>query len=913
MAHSVKLQRVLLENFLPLYGSTGLKRIEIDRTSSTNNIILILGENGSGKTFLLTELSPFPNESVANRVLGFQKIIPETDGRKEIDILVDNTFLYHFEIIYPQKGSTKCYMKKENIITGEIVELNQNGNVSSYIELLEQELNLTQNYINIGYISDGITNFIQMKASERNKYISQWLPVITEYLESYATVSKNKNIIKKQIDMLTAELNKIVAFDYKNDLEYTNATISELEQKLTDTQRKLTEGEVYKTMLQSKMNTSYDIRDSIYAIKKSREELQIQYEQISTIISDISEFSEKGKKEKIAERIVSISTEIQTIAESITKLDKDLINIRSDIDELESKKSLQNEFSGTSLIETRELLEKLLKEQNDLRKIRENYLSSFPFYENTTITENEIDIIFKIIDEIRSLIKKMESIYMISTIKDKTYELTIDTKIKNIEQINSIIISLENEIEQLQRRTYVLNNNGLDDNIKDIINSVECSKECPLVKEIETYLNPSSELVILKNKIIELQIQIQKYNEEKQTLQVDIENHSLFLKYMEDLNHLLYIQRHIIGKLPENILSLFTNTTEEIISKIDTIDTIIKKFNEYISITNTLKLVSEKIEKIKNIESLLLMKEQISKNEQAIYTKYNTLREERNKLIEQKEYKEQQIKKLQLLYNNMENLDEQINQYNNAVELHNTKRIQSYMQSYIWYYYSHIKDILIKLKNEEINIKQLLSQQRVRKEEILHILSTRETLETKIEELKKQYELVSVLEKVWSPKIGYPALLIKEFLDDVKFHTNNDLDFIWDKHIQIKDFIMTNDEFSIPVIKENELEIQDAALCSDGERATLALAISLAIIEIHTKKSIYNILRLDEADAKLDDTRRKNYLSIILNRMKEIGIENSIIITHNNEFDAIPADVILLSPIDKYNVALSNKNIIFSV
>jgi len=47
--------------------------------------------------------------------------------------------------------------------------------------------------------------------------------------------------------------------------------------------------------------------------------------------------------------------------------------------------------------------------------------------------------------------------------------------------------------------------------------------------------------------------------------------------------------------------------------------------------------------------------------------------------------------------------------------------------------------------------------------------------------------------------------------------------------------------------------------------------------------------------------------------MKEIGIENSIIITHNNEFDAIPADVILLSPIDKHNVVLNNKNIIFSV
>jgi ABC-type siderophore export system fused ATPase/permease subunit len=76
---------------------------------------------------------------------------------------------------------------------------------------------------------------------------------------------------------------------------------------------------------------------------------------------------------------------------------------------------------------------------------------------------------------------------------------------------------------------------------------------------------------------------------------------------------------------------------------------------------------------------------------------------------------------------------------------------------------------------------------------------------------------------------------------------------------------------------------------------------------------VYNVIRLDEADAKLDDLRRRSYLSMVVDRMEEIGISDCFAVTHNNEFDNVAADIILLSGAEQSINSLQNKNVIFSV
>ena len=167
----VNLIRIKLVNFIGIYLGTEktVTEFELDRSKSSNNIILILGDNGSGKSSLINELTPLPLEHMGAR--NSSRIIPDKIGVKELDYLVDNYILYKIKIVYDPKKTTKCYITK--IVDNKEIDLNQNGNVDSYLEVIENELHMKKNYTNVGYLCGNgkSKNFVSMKPTERNNYI----------------------------------------------------------------------------------------------------------------------------------------------------------------------------------------------------------------------------------------------------------------------------------------------------------------------------------------------------------------------------------------------------------------------------------------------------------------------------------------------------------------------------------------------------------------------------------------------------------------------------------------------------------------------------------------------------------------------------------------------------------------------
>ena len=177
----INLIRMKLVNFLGIYLGTGLTEFEFTRDGS-NNIILLVGINGSGKTTVLSEMTPYPHESNGPRVKS--RVIPGTVGIKELDILVDNYVLYKIKIVYDtNKAQTKCFIRK--IIDGNDQELNPNGNVESYINIIEEEFRITKEFTSIGYLTKNVKNFVEMKPAERNNHVSEWLVEIAEFLAQY--------------------------------------------------------------------------------------------------------------------------------------------------------------------------------------------------------------------------------------------------------------------------------------------------------------------------------------------------------------------------------------------------------------------------------------------------------------------------------------------------------------------------------------------------------------------------------------------------------------------------------------------------------------------------------------------------------------------------------------------------------
>ena len=119
----IRITKLLLKNYAPFYESMGIKLFEFDRTKSSNKLVLILGANGAGKSFILTELSPEPTEHINGRTTN--RYIENEEGRKELTYIVSDengldTDEYKCTIVYAaDRRKTVCYFTRTNLLTSE--------------------------------------------------------------------------------------------------------------------------------------------------------------------------------------------------------------------------------------------------------------------------------------------------------------------------------------------------------------------------------------------------------------------------------------------------------------------------------------------------------------------------------------------------------------------------------------------------------------------------------------------------------------------------------------------------------------------------------------------------------------------------------------------------------------------------
>jgi predicted ATP-binding protein involved in virulence len=125
----IKMVEFYLKNFAPFYESMGLREFHIDKRNSPYNLTLIVGSNGSGKSFLITEISPQTIEHIVGRIAN--RFIEGEDGEKRIHFIVNDTYEYICTILYDKTHKTTCFLKRIELSTGKKEELNPNGNVTS--------------------------------------------------------------------------------------------------------------------------------------------------------------------------------------------------------------------------------------------------------------------------------------------------------------------------------------------------------------------------------------------------------------------------------------------------------------------------------------------------------------------------------------------------------------------------------------------------------------------------------------------------------------------------------------------------------------------------------------------------------------------------------------------------------------
>lgn len=218
-------------------------RIQLD-----NPIVSIVGKNGSGKSFLLSELHPYPS---SNRYSSAYSIIKGISGYKRI-IYKDNDIFY--EIIHEytpnnrEGHSAKSYF---NIIkNGVTEELNPTGNGNFFKDLVKKYLKFDHKTFNSSHISFKTNGLTESSAKNRRELLSDI--VETREVENmtrnciieYRTVNNMLNKIKDgrsgdisgTVDELKHKLKELDSEESTNNFKMDAMKLSIEEDKKTLTQ-----------------------------------------------------------------------------------------------------------------------------------------------------------------------------------------------------------------------------------------------------------------------------------------------------------------------------------------------------------------------------------------------------------------------------------------------------------------------------------------------------------------------------------------------------------------------------------------------------------------------------------------------------------------------------------------------------
>lgn len=916
----IRITSLLLKNYAPFYESMGTKLFEFDRTKSNNRLVLILGANGAGKSFLMTELTPEPLEHIAGRTSN--RYLEGEEGRKEITFVVSNnedidTDKYKCTIIYSaDRRKTTCYFTHINLLTGEEKELNPNGNVSSYMEACKLYLGYDKNYKNIGYLSDDVKNVVNMSFNERQQLISNWLPNTSEFLQAAKIAQKKRNQTQKEIDGLLKDIAKISTGDIENQLKQEEDKLIIEKAKQEKIKDGLSKSNLMVSMLGKYDRTSLNTKKTDFLSKVK--EYNDSYSKNIEMLKKYNKYlKDDSGKEQLSNDVVKLDIEEEKLINEENSTNDEIIRLTSQIESM----NVQDD-PNSSKYDLVSINKSLDMNKNDLQAVTDsinNTLKDHEDYSEFAIYKSELKIATSAtisalmsIALISTKISSMCGNYEFKQIFDSKIGEDIESEISNLKNTNEL---LNKQITDLETKLRESEAHSVDfGSLKPYIPAGCNESKCSLIKRlIEIARDNSSNIMIsTKNQIDEIKTKIadnQKHIEERQLVKQNLQN-ALYdmgqvtdtLKTLDDKTYNLpkSLRDEINSPIVYNVLMKTSLLLEET-----------KSFDEYVSLLEKKTSLEQSISSLQNISNVLSLSEENKRILQAnidrrkeltekvkdIVARKTSIAEEKNNLLSLKD-------KITALHEEKTRLLE-INK-----ELLATKDNLITENKYV-YYKDQINSAVRKLRDLDFNTNKTVIELQNKIEGYKTQLTSVDVLVNRKKNLEEKRDLYKLTYDIWSAE-GYPSLLINDFLDEVTECTNKDLDSSWGGMLNVDSFKLDSTALKIPINRGNS-KLEDVSECSKAERATIDLAISFGILEVSTSDKLYNIIKIDEKDGPMDSVRKQTFLDVLLDRMNNINCKNAFCITHSNCFENVEADVILLKGYENVisESSLANKNVIF--
>ena len=805
----VKLKRIILVNFNRFVKGTKRTKIDIEFPQDYHTI-MIVGDNGTGKSTLASELNLLPSISD-----GYD-IVPYETGEKIVYFTYNNED-YKVHYIYKPNGeSHSCIADLAKIENGKQVQIVESSSVNEVKARIKQMIGLDTKLMKLAYLNSEDRGIVNMKSGARRDFMQSISPIgdtkelVKVISEKYIHAKKTREAKEKELANLPSS--ESLLMDKSNTMAEI-AQLKNLENKVKDENVCMSDEEVLKLKLQvEELDKDSDI------ITKIRDIID-EYKMLTTLGDYMN--ARKNEKSKLQGALELLS---KNIVDANLRLAESQIASEIDVDII--KKELDNH--------------EYLSINNKRHFTTNDKLSSFILGYN----------------QIKEFLGNIEDVSNLVDMKDVYNEVQT-----SVAPIKALYSELENKIERLERLRedkYVADN---------LVSPPESCKDdsCLLRKEfinmrarLEEYEAIVKDIQDSKERLSEVKIKLDRYDTQVNALY----NIKLVYSIIENNDTLSILGDFLKSKdnfrrylLDGNAFS-FDGVVEDIIYVSRVAISYFEKKQEYDKAINRDIVVIKSNLDTWNVE----YKETLAKIE-----KVNEKIPRVSQDIETSRYFNMSLNDMQEIQLSI--IEDSVS-IRNIIAKDKAKRIEQ-------------AETQEKLKRVEDNIKEL--EESLKK--IDFNISLREYVE---DELKKATIDEKDSEKIRETLTKHlPVKVMRRIVLNLKEITNNFLE-LTDIPYRVHDFTITEKDFIIKVQKD-EFVSDDISKMSDGEKAIMALATTLALNSVMIPN--YNVFILDEMDATLSKENKRKFLDIIVNfaSVKDLQV---FAISHNEYYSATEADSI---------------------
>jgi len=892
----MRLLRLRLENYIGIYNGMGLNHIEIDFSKCIHKVLIIKGDNGTGKTTIFKALTPLADSSI--------NFIPDKTAIKEIAYETDFQTILNikYESIVKDgiRRPTKCYLNRLNP-DGSIENLNPSNNITTAKEVIYDILGIDDNFITLSQLSANKKGLGGLKPSERKRYVNSIISSLAVFNNIHKMISTKSTVLKSIIDSYVTKLNQIgnvaiVEDAIKKDTlalkeldNKKNGLISEIATIKAELARLDTSGNFlndYKNLSMRKIILEKEIRE-LPDVEEYSEEKLIQYEK------DMARY--EANEEMLSSRAKEILDNESELSNNITELQIKLDSLydKNHMDDLNSK------------------IESTKKELESYKP----FFSLFETYKN--ISEQDYETVKLVIEKFNSTVETIFQTYS-ETVRKESMNSLRTGKNEVILDHTEILSGLEKQLEDLRtekRDVEFLNNRSKDYNkIPDDCNH---KSDCPFIKDIVEAKN----LLKSRQSLYSLSTKINSTLDAIESAKNLAEENMMKTQCLYEMKSILeYIQSmsKIIRKFPgteslDSINTLYHNIEYGIRLDFESVD----KYQEFKNISTIVSALEDDLHSYESAkEKLISANAEIRILQEKIDTDLKNLSSIRDSKVSVLA----EIEKIRSSKLEIKSVLDSIRYA--KINKEKFEEVSEELQS--------ITSKIDSMEKDTVAIKELTDRLNRRGAELSALQNTDLPALTKaIEENKyrivlfeqytrdsqeygAKYNEIQMIKKYTSIH-GIQTVYMSVFMNSILNMTNALLTLLFRGRFTLQPFIINENEFNIPCADSEGRVREDISLMSDSQLSMISMLISFVLLRNSSNK--YNIIKLDEVDDNLDNMNRIQFSILIEQIMIDLGFDQCLIISHNNELDLSNTDIVILKMesqemIDSlYN---SGGNIVFS-